>query len=226
MTHLLSNGMLLAKKDKYGKSYLRVQILENGEFLLVDIETSAEFIFEKVVLEKLVADGCFSLADQSEYNSIPTKESKLLDEQERRLKYVQGILKADIPLGSHKKFELYTSIKSIELNDCKPPSAMTLYRWVKKYVNSNGDKASLIPEHRKSGNRNPRLSSEHVQFINSVLDSVVGRPKNTIVYNIYLDKLAKHNEQRVKTGLQRIKPVSLETIRKRLKKRITPQTPR
>ncbi|WP_256384993.1 hypothetical protein [Photobacterium toruni] len=226
MTHLLSSGVLLSKEDKSGKSYLKIRILENGEFSIVDIKTSAEFIFQKGDLEKLVADGRFSVVEQLELDS-PQKEFPIgvnlqLNEQKRRLKYVEGILKASIPLGAPQKFESYLSIKSLELRDPKPPSAVTLYRWVKMYVDSNRDQTSLMPEYRKSGNRVPKVSFEHDQFINTVLDSVVGRQKTSVVYQIYLDKLAKHNEQCVRTGLRRISPVTQESIRKRLKKRITP----
>ncbi|MZI94894.1 hypothetical protein F9817_17090 [Vibrio sp. CAIM 722] len=229
MTQLLSDGVLLTKEDKSGKSYLRLRVLERGEFSLVDIETNAEFVLQKSHLESLVEEGRFSVADQAELDAIqkeldnlpPIELKQSLDEKKRRLKYVEGALKADIPLGSPQRFKSYISIKSIELRDRKPPSAVTLYRWVKKYVDSNGDAASLMPGYRKAGNRTPKVPSEHDQFINTVIASLVGNPKTSVVYDTYLDKLAEHNEQRARTGLERISPVTQESIRKRLKRRIT-----
>ena len=228
MTQLLSDGVLLTKEDKSGKSYLRTRVLENGEFQLVDIETDAEFVLQKSHLESLVEEGRFSFADPDELAAIqkqlenqpPIEMKQSLDEQKRRLRYVEGALKADIPLGSQQRFNSYLSLKAIELKDRNPPSAVTLYRWVKTYVDSNGDQASLIPGYRKAGNRTPKVPSEHDQFINTVLDSVVGSPKTVVVYHIYLDKLAEHNEQRTRTGLEKISPVTQESIRKRLKRRI------
>ena len=228
MKQLLSDGVLLTKEDKSGKSYLRLRVLDRDEFSLVDIETNAEFAFQKSYLERLVEEGRFSVADQAKLDAIqkelddqpPIEMKQSLDEQKRRLRYVEGVLKADIPLGSQKRFTSYLSLKAIELQDRKPPSPVTLYRWVKTYVDSNRDDASLMPGYRKAGNRTPKVPSEHDQFINTVLDSVVGSPKTVVVYHSYLDKLAEHNEQRTRTGLEKISPVSQESIRKRLKRRI------
>jgi hypothetical protein len=224
MTQLLSDGVLLTKEDKSGKSYLRTRVLENGEFQLVDIETDAEFVLQKSHLESLVEEGRFSFSDPDELAAIqkqienqPSIEMKQsLDEQKRRLSYVEGALKADIPLGSQQRFNSYLSLKAIELKDRNPPSAVILYRWVKTYIDSNGGQVSLIPGYRKAGNRTPKVPSEHDPFINTV----VGSPKTSVIYHTYLDKLAEHNEQRTKTGMERISPVTQESIRKRLKRRI------
>ncbi|WP_318493330.1 hypothetical protein [Photobacterium leiognathi] len=229
MKNPLSNDVLLSKENKSGKlSFLKVRILKNGEFSLVDVETNAEFIFQKEHLEEMVARGHFRVKEQHKRNKLkeldslpPIKLKKTHDEQKRRLKYVKGVLNTGIPLGSPQKFESYISIKSIEIKDRNPPSAVSLYRWVKKYVAADGDPASLIPGYRKSGNRAPRVSPEHNQFINTVLDTVVEQQKICIVYQIYLNEVSKYNEQRVGNGLERINPVSQESIRKRWRKRVS-----
>lgn len=227
MTQLFSEGVLLIKEDKSGKSYLRLRVRDSGELLLVDIETNAEYIFQKSHLEKLVQDGRFIAGDETELKAIrkelnnqpPIELKQSVDEQKRRLKYIEGVLKANIPLGSPKRFASYLSLKSIELRDRKPPSATTLYRWVKKYVDSNEDEASLMPSYRSSGNRTPKISSDHDELINSVFNHLVSNPKTSIVYDAYLKALVDHNVFRSKEGLQQLSPVTQESIRKRLKRR-------
>lgn len=165
MTDLLKDNLILTKESKLGVSFFKLSDDAGEKVTLTDIDQGTEFYFESSYFESLLESGVFKVANESEIaaflEQLPKSESpqEIRDntEQQRRLKYVRGAIDAGIPSGTQHKLASYISIKSIELVDCEPPSAVTLYRWIRAYKRSGYDESSLIPRYRKAGNRLPKI---------------------------------------------------------------------
>lgn len=140
-------------------------------------------------------------------------------EQQRRLKYVRGAIDANIPSGIQHKLASYISIKSIELVDCKPPSAVTLYRWIRAYKQSGCEESSLIPGYRKAGNRLPKISDDHNALLTDFLASTDHHLKVPAVYQDYLEVLEDLNTELRNVGKEEIRPISAQALRKRIRSR-------
>ena len=199
----------------------------HGEAILRDVESNAEFHFQIDQLKKLILDEVFTLGTEddlpallTELDNQPSPElEQSMNEQRKRLLYVEGAVQANISYGSLEKLASYLEIKSLEIGDRKPPSPITLYRWIKAYVDSNYEDSSLMPAFLKSGNRNAKVPVEHDLLIKKVLGTFDTNIKAPTAYKRYLKQLKELNIEREKSGQSQYKPISLESMRKRLKAR-------
>lgn len=206
MADLLKDNLTLTRESKLGVSFLKLSDGVGGKVTLTDIEQGTEFHLES-----------------SYFESLPKSESpqEIRDntEQQRRLKYVTGAIDADIPSGTQHKLASYISIKSIELVDCKPPSAVTLYRWIRAYKQSGCEESSLILGYRKAGNRLPKISDDHNALLTDFLESTDHHLKVPAVYQDYLEVLEDLNTELRNVGKEEIKPISAQALRKRIRSR-------
>lgn len=227
MTDLLKDNLILTKESKLGVSFLKLSDGAREKATLTDIEQGTEFHFESSYFESLLESGVFKVANQLEIaaflGQLPKSESpqEIRDntEQQRRLKYVRGAIDADIPSGTQHKLASYISIKSIELVDCDPPSAVTLYRWIRAYKRSGCDESSLIPRYRKAGNRLPKISNDHDELVTGFLNSTDRRLKIPAIYEGYLEVLEDLNLALRSDGKEEIKPITIQALRKRIRAR-------
>ncbi|EGQ9744513.1 hypothetical protein FWP33_18600 [Vibrio parahaemolyticus] len=227
MTDSLKDNLILTKESKLGVSFFKLSNGAGEKITLTDIEQGTEFHLERSYFESLVGSGVFNVANQSEIETFleqlpksePPQEIRDKAEQQRRLKYVNGAIDAGIPTGTQHKLASYISMRSIELVDCDPPSAVTLYRWIRAYKHSGFDASSLIPRYRKAGNRLPKISNDHDALVTDFLNSADRCLKVPAIYQGYLEVLEDLNKKLRSTGKEAIKPISEHALRKRIKAR-------
>ncbi|MBO9481993.1 hypothetical protein [Salinisphaera sp. G21_0] len=78
----------------------------------------------------------------------------------RRYKYVTGLINRGVQYWSPNYIENLIPDIAVELQDPKPPSWLTIWRWHKQYVQANYSILGLYPANRKKGNRKSRLKKE------------------------------------------------------------------
>ncbi|GAA5133061.1 Mu transposase C-terminal domain-containing protein [Thalassotalea piscium] len=95
------------------------------------------------------------------------------------------------------------------------PNWRTVARWRKKYIESNGDLASLVSEHHKRGNRKKRIEGDEA-FFDKALERFLDakRPKVSKAYQYYKDLIVIANEKIVEG---KIPAVSYTAFNKRIK---------
>ncbi|MFG0906061.1 hypothetical protein [Photobacterium damselae] len=216
---------VLLKENNGRKCFLAIHPRDDGSLELRDIETDTNFVFSLDQLESLINNGMFSVRDEEEALEHLKKIAPVLDEnpaiqnakteQKRRLQYVHGALEANLPIGAPSKLITYIEMKSLELNDKKPPSAVSLYRWLKAYKESHSDEGSLLPSYQNSGNRNSKVPLEHSNFIDAVIRNHKSSIKVNEVYGNYLAQLELFNQERFEGSLGRFKPISQYSFRRR-----------
>ncbi|WP_413693843.1 hypothetical protein [Psychromonas sp. KJ10-2] len=95
------------------------------------------------------------------------------------------------------------------------PNWRTVVRWRKKYIESDGDVASLVAGNHKMGNRTKRVDGDS-SFFNKALERFLDakRPKISIAYQYYKDLIIIANENIVDG---KIPTVSYNAFNKRIK---------
>ena len=178
--------------------------LPSGKLQIVEIETEqtsvlsekefVQFLFENdLELEPPTDKAKLSSYQQGDFSQFP---DSLKAEAKRREPYVKAVLENQITI--YTKASLTPLIEQISqtLKDEKPPSHITLYRWLKAYQRSGSDIRSLIPRHSAKGNFNPKLSPEVNQLLDEVVTEVYltpERPTITQVYDVLICRILQEN---------------------------------
>lgn len=161
----------------------------------------------KVELISLIEKGEITLSDEVQKTQLGTETIKGLSainsEQEevvmRRYEYVK---EAQKQLGSPTRVgleELITSLAN-QLQDIKPPSAITLYRWWKRWYESDGNLKALT--NQKSGRKGYRKYKSMIQplFYEVVNEVYLTRERQSKqeVYQTLLYRIQQHNKLHAK----------------------------
>lgn len=191
---------------QHGKNrcYLSIKDDDGKTITLKDSQTGVEYAFTSSQLEQLIAKRLIYQTDAVEpFVDKKSSQLKAQDEAqfERRLAYVIGAFSDGKPLNG-QALSLYIELKAIELEDDRPPSSKSLYRWIKLY--SNQGETALYPNRSASGNRTPRLSTEHEKLLVSLLSN--GTASN---------KAALHRQYSLAATNHGFTPISYEAFRKR-----------
>ena len=87
----------------------------------------------------------------------------------RRYKYVTGLINRGVQYWSPNYIEDLVPDIAVELQDPKPPSWLTIWRWHKQYVQANYSILGLYPANYKKGNRKSRLKKEVDECIDKAI---------------------------------------------------------
>lgn len=224
MPYSITNDIVLTKATKLGKTFLKVISTNQKTVTLQDIKNKVDFIFDSNHLETLIENGSLLVAQPDELESIlkSTQEAILPIEQQinkeriRRLNYVKGALESSVKYGSQPKLAAYVSIRSLELVDTKPPSAVSVYRWINTYLKSGQDELSLNPKLNNRGNRSAKVCPAQDQLIDAFLIACNKNMKMMTLYREYLERLKCENDIRESNHQEKIIAISSEGFRKRL----------
>lgn len=154
-----------------GREYIILQRLAGGEFQVRDVITeNLSTLKETTLIQSLFKDELEfeSLKesqagrDKKDYRAadFPQLSSELKQEAKRRENYVKAAL--DNNLETRTQAALAPIIEQVAqaIEDPKPPSAITLYRWLKSYEDSGQDIRALVPNYRKRGDYRPKIHPE------------------------------------------------------------------
>lgn len=142
--------------------------LSDGEIRLC---RTADYEFFSLPEEKII-EGLFSGAIEIIDDSQPTSSGKKnfsvsfvefasLEQRKealRRYQYVAEILKQKIKKTTKEMIQQIIEAVSRKIEDAKPPSSITFYRWYRRFIKSSNDIRSLIPFTNNRGNREAKLS--------------------------------------------------------------------
>ncbi|MUG91776.1 DDE-type integrase/transposase/recombinase [Scytonema sp. UIC 10036] len=193
------------------REYVIQAKISDGNLKIIDVVTDKiSFLSEKELVHYFVSgelefesdsDLRDSKISQADLSQIP-EHLKL--EAFRKEKYVKAVIE--------QKIETYTSsslmpiIKQVAQNisDSRPPSNITLYRWLKDYTRSGGDLRALIPRYQARGNYDSKIHSETLRLIDEVISEIyltLERPSIARVYDILICRILHENHYRKSSGL-------------------------
>jgi putative transposase len=214
-----------------GRHYSIEQRLPTGEVQLKDIalntysalpiKTLTHRLFEGH-LEFRIADA--NLVKKSEAFlkcDLQMLEEKTKKKYLRRRAYVCAIYAHGIDRKTAKVFKPLIEVVSKEIGDENPPSPITLYRWVRRYVASGDNLRSQIPMHSESG-RHDYIDPEVDEFIDKAIAKIYMNEQRLTPEDVWeAVKLKVEEENKYRDEDDKLKAPSLSTVYRRLK-RINP----
>ncbi len=210
-----------------GREYTIEQRLPTGELQLRNLLTNTCSNLKEVVLTQLLFQGELQFLGKEEetvkqqndkrYSSSDFTElpPELREEAKRRYSYVSRVLSSTSLKRTATTLEPIISLVSREIKDSKPPSWLTLYRWLKNYSSSGEDIRSLVPLHSAKGNRQSRLNPEVRQIIKNAIESVYLNPtqaEGADVYDRVIIEINQSNRLRSALGQEKLEIPSQMTI--------------
>lgn len=200
----------------------RIERLQpNGDVLLEAVESGALSIVPREHLLKEFADGSVSAnTETAKEPQAPPLYSRPLDdlpasvhqELRRRRAYLAALQEHGTPVFTVRHVAPIVEKVAAEIQDPKPPSASTVYRWYKR-LRSRGDNRALIPRTDRRGGR-ANLQCARVQEL--VAEATAEAFKTTplaSVPNIYSRLLTKIDlENRQTLTPQLLKAPSIRTV--------------
>lgn len=85
----------------------------------------------------------------------------------------------------------------LECDFCKKVSAMSIYRWLKDYEDSNCDIRALVPSYHRSGGKSKmRIAPQLIDFINDIIKEKYLNSQRTTMKDTYLElvnRISEHN---------------------------------
>lgn len=151
---------------------------------------------------------------------FPEIAAPLKAEAQRKEKYVQAVLEQK--LEKYTKESLAPIIEQVGqvIKDEKPPSHITLYRWLKDYNNSGGDIRSLVPRYLAKGNYNLKINPDVHRLIDEVIAEVYltpNQPTIAQVYDVVICRILQENNLRTSRGQDALKIPHRATIYRQVK---------
>ena len=221
----LQKGMRLRWR---GRDYVIARRLPDGHLQIQDSATNEYRAVPEPTLVKALFDSELELfGDQRLATSKPgemvfsASELSLLDDEIRqqtiaRHAYVTEITARGITALTKETLEPLIEDVRHKLNDPAPPSAITLYRWYRRYELSGADIRSLVPARGLRGNRHRKLSggdAEKAETTAKIIDQVIAgkylsrqRPTVQAICDAVNARIAATNKLRGRVGPEDFTP--------------------
>jgi putative transposase len=211
----------------HGQEYSVEERLPTGEVLLNNLLTNVRSNLKETVLTQLLFEGKLQFLDsgRSEAKHISKKRfshrdftqlpERLREEAKRKHSYVTKVLELTPDKQTAKTLKPVIAEVSNEIEDSKPPSWLTLYRWHKNYIASGRDIRSLVPLDSEKGNRQSRLNPEVKQIIKDAINQVYlnsTQAQGMDVYERVIININQSNRLREKLGQEQLKIPHPSTI--------------
>ena len=168
---LQKNTIIFYQNDKYQMK----REVEGGLWQIENLRTGRFYELSIQELKKLYLSRELTFESQSLGNVIRRggDGETYLDERsfelaKNRLVFVKAIL--DLPSSQSAVQEQVQQLVSKNPKLPSPPSAITLIRLKRRYIDSGRDITSLIPKHRAKGNRNSRYCRVVMEIVDDVID--------------------------------------------------------
>jgi len=186
---------VLQKRLPNGQLYFET---ENGEALNVsEKEFYQNYQQQKWIIDRegLIEGKAFYEAAPRDLQSFSEKRSK---QAVRRLEYINAIERSGARFISTPS-QLKPLIQSTgeRLNDPKPPSPISVYRWYRRFMNGKSA-VHLVDQNERKGRRQT-LNGERLALLQEVIDEVYLNPQKhpvTAVYRILCGRINQMNASR------------------------------
>lgn len=210
-----------------GQEYSLEERLPNGEVRLKNLLTNTSSKLKETVLTQLLFKGELQFLNSDRFEDRKQRKNSfnhidftqlpeaLREEARRKYSYVSRVLKSTPDKQTAKTLKPVIAEVSQEIEDSKPPSWSTLYRWYKNYIASDKDIRSLVPLHSAKGNHKSRLNPEVKQIIKDAIEQVYLNPtqaEGMDVYERVIIGINQSNRIRAKLGQEELAIPSHMTI--------------
>ena len=219
--------------ELHNREYRIVECVSPGEWKIIDVVTDRQSNLSEDVITNFLFKGELSFIDAVHQSHIafPDLNEKKKNDAIWREKYVTAILDEGIQQFTQRNVEpiireVYCKIQIAEnlvqkVKDKPQPSFISVYRWLKKYKQSEGDIHSLVSNASKKGNRKSRLAPEVHSIIQQAIEEIYltidrGSVKDT--YDRVIVLIVEENQSRQSLNLPELKIPSYVTVGKIIKK--------
>ena len=157
------------KFELHNREYQLIECVSPGNWKILDVVTGRQSNLSEDIMLNFLFKGEleFIPATSQSHIAFPDLNETKKNEAIWREKYVTAILNEGVHKFTRKAIEpvireVYCQLKVAddipqEIKDKPQPSYISVYRWLKKYKQSEGNIHSLVSNVSKKGNRNSRL---------------------------------------------------------------------
>ena len=219
--------------ELHSREYKITECVSPGEWKIVDVVTGRQSNLSEDIITNFLFKGELSFVTTTHQSHIafPDLNETKKNDAIWREKYVRAVLDEGIQQFTKKTIEpiirdVYCKLQVVdniaqEIKNKPKPSFISVYRWLKKYKQSEGNIHSLVSNVSKKGNRNSRLAPEVHSIIQQAIDEVYlslnqGSVKDT--YDRAIILIVEENQYRQNLNLPELKIPSYVTIGKIIKK--------
>ncbi len=221
------------KFELHNREYQLIECVSPGNWKILDVVTGRQSNLSEDVMLNFLFKGEleFITATSQSHIAFPDLNETKKNEAIWREKYVAAILNEGVHKFTRKAIEpvireVYCQLQVAddipqEIKNKPQPSYISVYRWLKKYKQSEGNIHSLVSNVSKKGNRNSRLAPEVHNIIEQAIDEIFLNPNQGSIKDTYdrvIVLIVEENQHRQNLNLPELKIPSYVTIRNIIKK--------
>jgi putative transposase len=186
------------KFELNGKEYPLVELISPGEWkIILHIVTGQHSNLSADTIRNFLFKGelIFTTTKSQQHIAFPDPGEANRNEAIRREKYVMAILERGVNKSTPQILEpiiqdVYDRLQidegiDREIKDKPQPSHITVYRWLKKYKQSEGNIHSLVSSSSKKGNRTARIQPEVSSTIEQAISEIYLNPNQASAKRLF-----------------------------------------
>lgn len=219
--------------ELHGREYELIERISTGEWKIRNVVTAKETFLSESDLTDFLFKGelQFITAKSQQQITFPDLSEAEKNDAIWRERYVKRVLEAGINKSTKQALEpiikeVYRQIKldeniPQEIQNKPKPSHNSVYQWIRKYKQSEGNIHSLVSNTNKKGNRKSRLQPEVQQIIEQAIDKIyLDRSQGSIkdTYDRVIVLIVEENQHRRNLNLPELKIPNYMAIRNIIKK--------
>jgi putative transposase len=217
------------KFELHGKEYQLVELVNPGEWKILHLVTGQHSILSADIIRNFLFKGelTFTTTKSQQHIAFPDLDETDRNEAIRREKYVMAILERGVNKSTAQVLEpiiqdVYDRLQvdegiNREIKDKSQPSHITVYRWLKKYKQSEGNIHSLVSSTSKKGNRTARIQPEVSSIIQQSISEIYLNPNQASAKDAHdraIVLVVQENQHRKNLSLPELKiPNYMTTLR-------------
>ncbi|MCL7751796.1 DDE-type integrase/transposase/recombinase [Guyparkeria hydrothermalis] len=200
---------------------LRLRRLSDGQVISMPMKEAVELLVREAIEFVSYEEATTTTPNVShwvlaDFASKPAEQKK---KGLRRLKYVQAVNELNLESFTEKTLTPVIANVAKEIGDPKPPSWISLYRWIRAHKQAGSDIRALLDDNASKGNRRNRLSQGVTSIIKQSIDSVFFRLSAPSVASVYEDILLRiHKENRMRNPDDALVAPSYRTVLRQVRK--------
>jgi putative transposase len=185
------------------QEYVIKEHLESQVWQVVELKTGGISPFEEMEFIELVFQG--KIVFNPPEHQIRKKDNfssnfadfpeEIRESAKRKYQYIKQVIESNI--NSKTKASLQPIIREVAqlINDSKPPTWLTLYRWLKSYEQSGQDLRSLIPKHKSKGDYRPKLNQQVKLILERTIKQIYLTPIQANIADVIEEVIRQINQE-------------------------------